>query len=229
MKNSTQLMIGAALLVGVAVLFILPQPKAGKSGEEHAGSKVPEQATAVPKKETQVVPEPEVAPDLMVEPTEIKPLEGEETTEVVPVETEEPEKPINPILALVDKIEDVVGKVRVLSNFAGSLARTGDAQQASVILAQVEELLDTIEADDELAAATGFFASAKLHAGEIDAAMEMLERTLGLIKKIDGSSSKLAMLGQLTDVLGKFPDNERVQKFITTVKERTQALKHQSN
>ena len=229
MKNSTQLMIGAALLAGVTVLFILPQPKAGKSGEEHAGSKVPEQTTAVPKKETKVVLEPEVVPELMVEPTEIKPLEGEETTEVVPVETEEPGKPINPILALVDKIEEVVGKVRVLSNFAGSLARTGDAQQASVILAQVEELLDTIEADGELAAATGFFAVAKLHAGESDAAMEMLERTLGLIEKIDGSSAKLVALKQLSDVLGEFPDNEQVQKFIMTAKERAQVLKQQSD
>ena len=60
MKNRTQLMIGAALLAGVAVLFILPQSKAGKSGEEHVESKTPGQPTAVPKQKPQLDSEPEV-------------------------------------------------------------------------------------------------------------------------------------------------------------------------
>ncbi|SVE06988.1 uncharacterized protein METZ01_LOCUS459842, partial [marine metagenome] len=62
-----------------------------------------------------------------------------------------------------------------------------------------------------------------------DAAMEMLERTLGLIGKIDGSSAKLVAVKQLADVLGEFPDNEQVQKFIMTAKERAQVLKQQSD
>ena len=192
MKNRTQLMIGVALLAGVTVLFILSQPKADKSGNKQAGLKAPGQTAAVPKKEIQMISEPEVVPELAPTPAESGATEGKDAIEQTLTETRESEKPIDPILALVDKIEDAAGKVWVLSNLAGSLARTGDAEQASAILAQAEELLNTIEADDKLAAATGFFAAAKLHAGETDAAMEMLERTIGLIEKIESAEAKLA-------------------------------------
>ena len=174
MKNRTQLVIGAALLAGVATLLLLPQSKADKSREEPFGTKTTERTTAPPEQETQPDSKPEAAPDPALAPTE----NGVNTAEDSPVVTE---KPTDPILALVDKIEDAAGKVRVLSNLAGSLARAGDAEQAGTILTQAGEILGTIEVNDELAAATGYFAAAKLHAGETDAAMEMLERTLGLI------------------------------------------------
>ena len=63
MKNRTQLVIGAALLAGVATLLLLPQSKAGKSREEHVESKMPEQVAAEPEKKTRVTPEPEVLPE----------------------------------------------------------------------------------------------------------------------------------------------------------------------
>jgi len=247
MNNRTQLMIGVALFGIVAVLFVLSEFRAGKLEDQQAGKKSSEQAAAEPKKKTQVTLEPEVASEqaaavgvrdkqsgLGTEPEpepESSPdhdgsetFEGEETPE-----PEESEAPINPILTLVDKIDGAAGKVRVLSNLARSIASTGDAEQANAILAQAGEIMDTIEAVDELASTTGFFASAKLHMGETDAAMEMLERTLGLVKKIEGNEAKLAAVKQLIDVLGEFPDNERVQKFITSFKEHVQALTHPSN
>ena len=225
MKNRTQLVIGAALLAGVATVLLLPQSKADKSREEPTGSKTSERTTAPPEQETQPDSKPEAAPDPALAPAE----NGVNTVEDSPVVTEKPEEPTDPILALVDKIEDAAGKVRVLSNLAGSLARAGDAEQAGTILTQAGEILGTIEANDELAAATGFFASAKLHAGETDAAMEMLERTLGLIGKIESAEAKLAAEEQLAATLGEFPDNEQVQKFITDVKARAQKLELQSN
>ena len=225
MKNRTQLVIGAALLAGVATVLLLPQSKADKSREEPTGSKTTERTTAPPEQETQPDSKPEAAPDPALAPAE----NGVNTVEDSPVVTEMPEKPTNPILALVDKIEDAAGKVRVLSNLAGSLARAGDAKQSSAILTQAGEILDTIEANDELAAATGFLAAGKLHAGETDAAMEMLERTLGLIGKIESAEAKLAAEEQLAATLGEFPDNEQVQKFITDVKARAQKLELQSN
>jgi len=229
MKKRIQLMIGVALLVGVTTLFLFPQSKADKSGEERVGPKVPEQATAEPRKKTRITSEPEVVPEPVPAPTESGVTEEEDTLEQAPAETKEPEKTIDPILALVAKIEDAAGKVQVLSNFAGSLASAGDAEQAGTILTQAGEILDTIEANDELAAATGFFAAAKLHAGETDAAMEMLERTLGLIGKIESAEAKLAAEEQLAATLGEFPDNEQVQKFITDVNARAQKLELQSN
>jgi tetratricopeptide (TPR) repeat protein len=229
MKNRTQLVIGAALLAGVATLLLLPQSKADKSREEGVGFKVPEQVTAEPEKKTRVPPpEPEVLPEPQAL-FETVATEEEAAPEQALTETGESEKPTDPILALVDKIEDAAGKVRVLSNLAGSFARAGDAEQAATILTQAGEILDTIEANDELAAATGFFAAGKLHAGETDAAMEMLERTLGLIEKIESAEAKLAAEEQLAATLGEFSDNEQVQKFITDVKARAQKLELQSN
>ena len=225
MKNRTQLVIGVALLAGVTMLFLSTQSKADKSREEPFGTKTTERTTAPPEQETQPDSKPEAAPDPALAPAE----NGVNTVEDSPVVTEMPEKPTNPILALVDKIEDAAGKVRVLSNLAGSLARARDTKQSSAILTQAAEILDTIEANDELAAATGFLAAGKLHAGETDAAMEMLERTLGLIGKIESADAKLAAQEQLAGTLGEFPDNEQVQKFIMDVKARAQKLELQSN
>jgi TPR repeat protein len=229
MKNRTQLVIGAALLAGVTMLFLLTHSKADKSREEPTGSKTTERTTAPPEQETQPDSKPEAAPDPALAPAENGTNAEEDAPEQTLAGTEIPEKPTNPILALVDKIEDAAGKVRVLSNLAGSLARAGDAKQSSAILTQAGEILDTIEANDELAAATGFLAAGKLHAGKTDAAMEMLERTLGLIGKIESAEAKLAAEEQLAATLGEFPDNEQVQKFITDVKARAQKLELQSN
>ncbi len=225
MKNRTQLVIGAALLAGVATLLLLPQSKADKSREEPFGTETTERTTVPPRQETQPDSEPKVAPDSALASAE----NGVNTEEDSLVVSEKPEEPTNPILALVNKIEDAGGKVRVLSNLAGSLARAGDAEQADAILTQVGEILDTIEANNELAVATGFFAAAKLHAGKTDAAMEILEGTLGLIEKIESAEAKLSAEEQLVGTLDEFPDNHRVQKFITTVKEHVQAFTHQSN
>ena len=54
-------MIGAALLSIVALLFILPEFRAGKLEDKQAEKKVPEQVTAEPEKKTRVTLEPEVA------------------------------------------------------------------------------------------------------------------------------------------------------------------------
>ena len=132
MKNRTQLVIGAALLAGVATLLLLPQSKADKSREEPFSTKTTEPTTVPPRQETQPDSKPEAAPDPALAPAE----NGVNTVEDSPVVTEKPEEPTDPILALVDKIEDAPGKVRVLSNLAGSLARAGDAEQAGAILSQ---------------------------------------------------------------------------------------------
>ena len=128
MKNRTQLVIGAALLAGVATLLLLPQSKEAKSREEPIGTKTTEQTTVPPRQETQPDSEPKVAPDPALASAE----NGVNTEEDSPVATEKPEEPTDSILALVDNIEDAGGKVQVLSNLAGSLARAGDAEQAGV-------------------------------------------------------------------------------------------------
>ena len=61
MNNRTQLMIGVALFGIVAVLFVLPEFRAGKLEDKQAETKVSEQAAAEPKKKTQVTLGPEVA------------------------------------------------------------------------------------------------------------------------------------------------------------------------
>ena len=111
MKNRTQLVIGAALLAGVATLLLLPQSKEDKSREEPFSTKTTERTTIPPRQETQPDYKPEVAPELALAPAE----HGVNTVEDSPVVTEEP---TDPILALVNKIEDAAGKVRVLSNLA---------------------------------------------------------------------------------------------------------------
>ena len=111
MNNRTQLMIGVALFGIVAVLFVLPEFRAGKLEGKQAEKKVSEQAAAEPKKKTQVTLEPEVAseqaavvgvrdkqsgletePESSPDPDGSETFEGEETPE-----PEESEAPINPI------------------------------------------------------------------------------------------------------------------------------------
>ena len=278
MKKSTKLIIGAALVAGVAVLFVLPQPKANNPEEEQSEAKVLEQTTAEPEQETQPDSEPEVAPKPEVELSE-------EPAEEAVAETEEPqeEPPANPWIALVDEVEDPAGKVRVLSSLATVKLHAGEAAMAKELLGKA---LDLIEELDDATAKLGLLetlstsledlgkleelsvfntrlealskqlenqtnplialvakvedpavkvrvlnslAMAKLHAGEAAMAKEPLEQALDLIEELDNAEAKLELMGKISASLEDFKELKELAEFNARLATLTEQLENQTN
>ncbi|MDP7010623.1 MAG: hypothetical protein QF685_04525 [Verrucomicrobiota bacterium] len=189
MKKSTKLIIGAALVAGGAVLFVLSQPKANNPEEEQVEAKVLEQKAAEPEQETQLNSEPEVAPKPEVEPSE-------ETAEEAVVESEESqeEPSANPWLAMVDEVEDPAGKVRVLSSLATVKLHAGEAAVAKELLGQA---LDLIEELDDAKAKLGLLETLSTSLGDFGKLEELAEvntRLVALSKQLKNQTNPLIAL-----------------------------------
>ena len=252
MENRTQMVIGVASLGVIAVLFLMPQSKSRKLEDQQSEikPKPPKQEAAVPQKKTpatsvpkvesdkvenvavrekQPALETEAAPEPLPDLAESKTSEDDKGPKEKNPSLEESEAHINPVLALVDKIDDAAGKIRVLSTLAGSLARTGDNEQATAILAQAEELIKTIEADTDLPISLGYIASAKLHTGETDIAKQMLEKALDTVIIMESKEAKMGALEQLARALSPFREIAELDKINTKLATLRKELENNSH
>ena len=129
MKDYKQLIIGVALVALVAVGIALSQPKSVKAEDTQAQD-------VARKQDVTPAPEPEEA-DPAEEP------KSEEPAETAPAP--EKEADVDPVLALIDMVDDPAGKIRVLTSLAVTHLKAD--KDPGVILATLLEQFDALPTD----------------------------------------------------------------------------------
>jgi len=120
----------------------------------------------------------------------------------------------DPIMRLVGKIDEAGGRARVLCNLAGTLAQTGDTDQATVMLTRAAEFLDQIEENTELAPALTHMAVAQARMGLSKESKQTLALAMGAMKKLESVDAKAAVLANITVAISESNDREQTRAVL---------------
>jgi len=120
----------------------------------------------------------------------------------------------DPIMRLVGKIDGAGGRARVLCNLAGTLAQTGDIDQASAMLTRAGEFVALIEENTELAPALTHMAVAQARMGLAKESKATLVLAMDAMKKLESVDAKAVVLADITAAIGESNDREQTQAVL---------------
>ena len=120
----------------------------------------------------------------------------------------------DPIMRLVGKVDGAGGRVRVLCNLAGTLAQTGDIDQASAILTKVGDFIALIEENTELAPALTHMSVAQARMGLVEESKATLALAMNVMKKLESVDAKAVVLANITAAIGESNNREQMQAVL---------------
>ena len=120
----------------------------------------------------------------------------------------------DPIMRLVGKIDGAGGRVRVLCNLAGTLAQTGDIDQASAMLTKAGDFIALIEENTELAPALTHMSVAQARMGLVEESKATLALAMNVMKKLESVDAKAVVLANITAAIGESNDREQTQAVL---------------
>ena len=120
----------------------------------------------------------------------------------------------DPIMRLVGKIDGAGGRARVLCNLAGTLAQTGDIDQASAMLTRAGEFVALIEENTELAPALTHMAVAQARMGLAKESKATLVLAMDAMKKLESVDAKAVVLANITAAISESNDREQTQAVL---------------
>ena len=120
----------------------------------------------------------------------------------------------DPIMRLVGKVDGAGGRVRVLCNLAGTLAQTGDIDQASAMLTKAGDFIALIEENTELAPALTHMSVAQARMGLVEESKATLALAMNVMKKLESVDAKAVVLANITAAIGESNDREQTQAVL---------------